>query len=62
MRPGAIWRRALRVLRGRLEAQGVSPDHALEMGEGAVIACALRYVPQTVDEACELALRMLGRV
>ena len=61
-RPGVIWGCALRVLRGRLEEQGVPPDHALELGEGAVIACALRYVPRSVDEACDLALDLLGRV
>jgi hypothetical protein len=61
-RPGAIWRSALTMLRGHLEAQGLSPERALELGEGAVVASALRYIPRSVEEACELALRTIGRL
>jgi hypothetical protein len=55
-RPGQLWRNALEMVCRRLEAEGFSPERALELGEGAIIACALHHVPNSVEEAYRLAL------
>lgn len=56
---GAIWRSALGVLCERLADAGLSSERARDLGEAAIIAGALRHVPRTVDEACDMALGAL---
>jgi hypothetical protein len=60
-RPGAIWREALPLLQDRLLADGFSEARAMELGECALIAGALHHVPKSVEEACAVALKLMGR-
>lgn len=54
-RPGSIWRETVERLTARLEEEGLDRDRARELGEAAVIVCALRYHVRSLEHALHLA-------